>query len=156
LPLGLGNWKGSDPLLTLVLWPQPYRLYLYVPFHATQFSTPTSSILVLYISNFKVLEKQSFSICFPLAGCLMGISFHFFCKVYTTNINMFFAWYLYISCKEDVYIYCTNFAKKMEQNSRNLFTLIPHVLRASPFHIYHTIKTHITTPNTPNTVGDEL
>jgi hypothetical protein len=23
-------------------------------------------------------------------------------------------------------------------------TLIPHVLRASPFHVYHTIETHIT------------
>jgi hypothetical protein len=43
------------------------------------------------ISNFKVLEKQSFSICFSLI------------------IN----------------------------------TLIPHVLRASPFNVYHTIQTHI-------------
>jgi hypothetical protein len=25
-----------------------------------------------------------------------------------------------------------------------MYTLIPHVLRASPFHIYHTIETHIT------------
>jgi hypothetical protein len=33
-----------------------------------------------FISNFKVLEKKLFSICFPLASCFMQISFHFFAK----------------------------------------------------------------------------
>jgi hypothetical protein len=77
------------------------------------------------ISNVKVLGKQSFSICFPLASCFMQISFHFFCKVCTTNMNIFFAWHLHI-----IYLIIS--------------TLIPHVLCASPFHDYHTIETHIT------------
>jgi hypothetical protein len=32
------------------------------------------------ILNFKVLGKQSFSICFPPASCFMRILFHFFAK----------------------------------------------------------------------------
>jgi hypothetical protein len=47
------------------------------------------------ISNFKVLKKQSFSIHFPPASSFIWISFHFFCKVGTTNMNIFFAWYLH-------------------------------------------------------------
>jgi hypothetical protein len=43
------------------------------------------------ISNFKVLGKQSFSICFQPASCFMEILFHLFCKVGTTNMNNFFA-----------------------------------------------------------------
>jgi hypothetical protein len=43
------------------------------------------------ISTYKVLRKQSFSICFPLVSCFMQISFYLFCKVGTTNINIFFA-----------------------------------------------------------------
>ena len=35
-------------------------------------------------------EKQLFSICFPSTSCFMQISFHFFCKVCTTNLNIFF------------------------------------------------------------------
>jgi hypothetical protein len=46
---------------------------------------------VNYISNFKVLGKQSFSICFPPASCFMQILFHLFCKVCMININIFFA-----------------------------------------------------------------
>jgi hypothetical protein len=41
--------------------------------------------------KFKVLKKQSFSIRFPLASCFIQISFHFFGKFCTTNMNIFFA-----------------------------------------------------------------
>jgi hypothetical protein len=79
----------------------------------------------IFISNFKVLRKQSFSICFPPANCFMQISFHMFCKVCTTNMNIFFAWYLHV-----IYLYY-----------KYIDTCI---LRASPFHVYHTIETHNT------------
>jgi hypothetical protein len=52
------------------------------------------------ISNFKVLIKQSFSICFPPASCFMRFSFHFFCKICTTNMSISFAWYLHV-----IYLY---------------------------------------------------
>jgi hypothetical protein len=77
------------------------------------------------ISNFKVLGKQLFFICFPPATCFMQISFHFFCKVCTTNMTIFFAWYLHVN-----YLHYKH--------------IDIHVLRASPFHVYHTIETHIT------------
>ena len=77
-----------------------------------------------FISNFKVPRKQSFSICFPSASCFMQIPFHFFCKVCMINMNIFIAWHLHIIYLHYKYI-------------------IPHVLRTSPFHVYHTIETHI-------------
>jgi hypothetical protein len=49
-----------------------------------------------HISNSKDLGKQSFSIRFPLVNCFMRISFHLFYKVCTTNMNIFFAWYLHV------------------------------------------------------------
>jgi hypothetical protein len=79
----------------------------------------------IYISNFKVLGKQSFSIHFPPATCFMWISFHFLCKVCTTNVNIFFAWYLHVFYLHYKYI-----------NTH------VYVLHASPFHVYHTIETH--------------
>jgi hypothetical protein len=48
------------------------------------------------ISNFKVLGKQSFSICFSLASWSMRISFHSFCKICMANMNISFAWYLHV------------------------------------------------------------
>jgi hypothetical protein len=35
-------------------------------------------------------------------------------------------------------------------------TLISHILRTSPFHVYHTIETHITTHNTAYIVGHTI
>jgi hypothetical protein len=46
---------------------------------------------LVFISNFKVLWKQSFFIRCPPATCSMWILFHFCCKVCITNINIFFA-----------------------------------------------------------------
>jgi hypothetical protein len=57
--------------------------------------TPGGYIAILNISSFKVLRKQLFSIRFPLASCFMQILFHFFCKVCTTTMNIFFEWYLH-------------------------------------------------------------
>jgi hypothetical protein len=48
-----------------------------------------------YILYFKVLGKQSFSICFPSARCFIRILFHFLCKFCRTNVNIFFVWYLH-------------------------------------------------------------
>jgi hypothetical protein len=58
-----------------------------------------------FILNFKVLVKQSFSICFLPANCFMQISFHFFCKVCMTNMNIFFAWYLHVMYLHYKYIH---------------------------------------------------
>jgi hypothetical protein len=44
-----------------------------------------------HISNFKVLGKQSFFICFPPVSCFMQISFHFFSKFCMINMNTFIA-----------------------------------------------------------------
>jgi hypothetical protein len=52
--------------------------------------------ILFYITNFKVLGKQSFSVCFPPTSCFMQISFHLFCKVCTTHMNIFFVWYLHV------------------------------------------------------------
>jgi hypothetical protein len=54
------------------------------------------ALVLHFILNLKVLKKQSFSIHFPLASSFMRISFHFFCKVGTTNMNIFFARYLHV------------------------------------------------------------
>jgi hypothetical protein len=51
----------------------------------------TSFCSIHHISNLKVLKKQSFPIHFLPASSFMRISFHFFCKASTTNLNIFFA-----------------------------------------------------------------